>query len=186
MARLPASYCPQCGAALTSRQFEGRERTYCRDCDRFVWRDAVPVADVVVHEAGRVLFVERAIPPGRGTWGLPSGFLEHDEDPRAGAVRELAEETELRAAPEDLTIEEAVVSPSAGDRWACHVVYAVPLADTGGTPAAGDETSAVRLWSRAELAAADAVTLFESDDEFSAPIRVAFRVADAASETDPA
>lgn len=183
MVRRPASYCPQCGAALTTRRFESRERTYCGECDRYVWRDAVPVADVVVHEAGRVLLVERSIPPGRGTWGLPCGFLEHDEDPREGAVRELAEETGLRVAPEDLSIEEALVSPSAGDRWACHVVYAVPLADATGDPAAGDETSAVRLWSRAEIAAADAVTLFESDGEFSASIRTAFEVAEAATAT---
>jgi 8-oxo-dGTP diphosphatase len=44
---------------------------------------------------GRVLLVRRAIQPALGQWDIPGGFLEADEHPEAGAVRELREETGL-------------------------------------------------------------------------------------------
>jgi 8-oxo-dGTP diphosphatase len=41
------------------------------------------------------LLVKRSIEPFRGCWDIPGGFLEADEHPRAGAVREVREETGL-------------------------------------------------------------------------------------------
>jgi ADP-ribose pyrophosphatase YjhB (NUDIX family) len=49
------------------------------------------------EEAGRILLVR--IAPGEagaGQWILPGGGLDFGEDPEAGALRELAEETGLR------------------------------------------------------------------------------------------
>ncbi|WBB95131.1 MULTISPECIES: NUDIX domain-containing protein [unclassified Solwaraspora] len=40
-------------------------------------------------------------PPGRG-WTLPAGLLRHREAPVVGAARELAEETGIRLAPDQL------------------------------------------------------------------------------------
>jgi len=44
----------------------------------------------------RVLLVRRAIEPFCGYWDIPGGFLEADEHPAAGVVREIEEETGLR------------------------------------------------------------------------------------------
>ncbi|MEV7770347.1 NUDIX hydrolase [Kitasatospora sp. NPDC086791] len=58
---------------------------------------------VVLDTSGRVLMLRRreddALP---GLWDYPAGGLEPGEDARAGALRELFEETGITAAPEDV------------------------------------------------------------------------------------
>lgn len=60
---------------------------------------------VLVDRRGWVLLQERdefpVIDPEK--WGFVGGHLESDEDPRQGAVRELAEETGVVLAPDELT-----------------------------------------------------------------------------------
>ena len=46
----------------------------------------------------KLLLVERGIPPLKGMWALPGGYLQMDEDAIDGAKRELFEETGLRDA----------------------------------------------------------------------------------------
>ena len=52
-------------------------------------------ADAVVVQSGHILLVERGQRPGKGLLALPGGFVEESERIRDGAVRELAEETQL-------------------------------------------------------------------------------------------
>jgi 8-oxo-dGTP pyrophosphatase MutT (NUDIX family) len=59
----------------------------------------------LIDPRGRVLMQERDehAPAWPDMWCFPGGGLEDDEDPAAGAARELAEETGVVVAPEDLT-----------------------------------------------------------------------------------
>lgn len=50
----------------------------------------------VRHQRLELLLIKRAREPFAGSWALPGGFLEIDEDLEACALRELAEETGIR------------------------------------------------------------------------------------------
>ncbi len=60
----------------------------------FVTADAVLL--VRGDEGPLALVIRRGNPPYEGSWALPGGFVDIDEDLRHAAVRELAEETGLR------------------------------------------------------------------------------------------
>jgi len=65
---------------------------------RFYYRNPVPAACCfVARPNGDLLFAQRAVEPCRGGWTLPGGFIELGETPVEAALRELHEETNLRA-----------------------------------------------------------------------------------------
>ena len=70
------------------------------DLGRWPSRDTVDI--VLVDPAGRVLMIERGKPPYVGHDALPGGFVDPGEDPEDAARRELAEETGLDVAADDV------------------------------------------------------------------------------------
>lgn len=49
--------------------------------------------NVLLKDAkGRILFVRRAVPPFKGWWDLPGGFMQYGENPGKTLRRELKEE----------------------------------------------------------------------------------------------
>jgi thiamine-phosphate pyrophosphorylase len=90
-------YCHRCGSSLTEKFIEGRDRLFCTECNRPVYENPVPAtAAVVFNENNEVLLVKRNVEPKAGEWCLPGGFLEMDESPEQGCLRELTEETGLQ------------------------------------------------------------------------------------------
>lgn len=53
----------------------------------------------VVLVNNKILLVQRAAQPGKGKWSIPGGLVEVGENLGSAAVRELYEETGLRARP---------------------------------------------------------------------------------------
>jgi 8-oxo-dGTP diphosphatase len=68
-----------------------------REGDRETTREAIGVGVIVVRGSD-VLFGLRRGAHGAGTWSFPGGHLERGERAEACALRELGEETGLRAA----------------------------------------------------------------------------------------
>jgi len=71
---------------------DDRERLICPDCGYVAYENPKIVVGSVATWDGRVLLCRRAIPPRRGFWTLPAGFLELGESPEEGALREAWEE----------------------------------------------------------------------------------------------
>ena len=138
-------HCPHCGARLASRRPPGdsRDRLVCRACG-FVFYMGLKVAagTVAVHE-GRIVLVRRGVPPGEGLWSFPCGYAEVSETLEVCAVRETAEETGLEVRLTGLL--GAYSYPPEVDDVSRVAVLAYAAEVVGGTPAAGDDATDVRL-----------------------------------------
>ncbi len=142
-------YCPHCTHPLEERLAFGRLRLACPTCGFVHFRGLkVGVSVMVVHE-GRLLLVRRGVEPGLGLWGLPSGFVEWDESPAAAAGRECREETGLEVAIVGL-LEASYYSD---DYRGPGVNFTYRAEIVGGRLQSGDDATAARFFSPAELPA---------------------------------
>jgi phosphoribosylformylglycinamidine cyclo-ligase len=91
-----ARHCALCGGILGPDLVEGRERLRCGTCRFVVYLNPACAAGGLVLDAlGRVLLIQRALEPFRGSWALPAGYQEIDEEPARAAEREVREEAGL-------------------------------------------------------------------------------------------
>ena len=77
----------------------------------FAPRHRVGVLAIVQNAAGEVLLLEHVFHPTM-PWGAPGGWLDRHEDPAAGAVRELFEETGLCGQVETILLATSDTDPS--------------------------------------------------------------------------
>ncbi|WP_053947267.1 NUDIX hydrolase [Halolamina sediminis] len=154
MVAVEPEFCHQCGAELTERLVHGRKRPYCPACERPFFRNAVPSAGVFVRDGDAVLLMQQADRDSEwatgGEWTLPGGHPEYDESPREGAVRELEEETGLRADPDDLTLLSAPHSTHRGYHYYM-LTYLLGYDDARGELEPGEEASDLRFWTPEEM-----------------------------------
>lgn len=105
---------------------------------------AALAVSVAVERDGRFLLVLRANPPAQHMYAFPGGRVDKDETLEAAALRELAEETGLKAANPrvfatfDLSLDDAGASVS--PQYFLTVFLAE---DPGGEPVAMDDAKAV-------------------------------------------
>jgi 8-oxo-dGTP diphosphatase len=108
-------------------------------------------ADVVLFSAGRVLLIERGWDPFAGMWALPGGHVDAGETSLAAAVRELDEETGISVEPEHLRPVRVYDAPGRDPRGRYVTAAYVASVPQPVTPKAGDDASAARWWSLADL-----------------------------------
>lgn len=124
-------YCPQCGTAIGTREFDAGNYRWCEPCEMVFARNPLAATHVVVQDGEEVLLLDEPIPQHEGLLSLPGGHARYDEGPREAAVRELTEETGLQADPADLTL--VTVYPAKTPRTAFHFsTYALDFCDVTG------------------------------------------------------
>ncbi|MBS3756220.1 MAG: NUDIX domain-containing protein [Desulfobacterales bacterium] len=134
------SFCPYCGRHLAEKLVEGRMRDYCSTCAVPLYENPVPATCIVaVDKKSRVLLVKRNIEPKIGYWCLPGGFLETDETPEQGALRELSEETGICGKIDMLL----GVMTNGGTVYETILMIGFLVRSFSGTPTAGDDAGDV-------------------------------------------
>ena len=123
---------------------ESRPRLVCQTCGFIDYGNPRVVVGAVCRWRDRLLLCRRSIPPRRGFWTLPSGFLEDNETTGEGAAREALEEARA-----EITIRALLAVYDLPHINLVHLVY---LADLGSAHvAAGEETLEARLFGWDEI-----------------------------------
>jgi 8-oxo-dGTP diphosphatase len=132
-------YCPFCRTPLILAESDHRLRSTCPGCGFVQHRNPAPTVSVLVVDGDRVLLGKRGGSPGKGTWSLPSGYIDYEEDFLTTAIREAKEETGL-----DVEIRSIinVVSSFVSPRFHFLGIYVVARV-AGGELGAGDDLEAV-------------------------------------------
>lgn len=88
----PNSYITGGPRVLKIPSGDNMERLTCPECDFIHYENPHIVAGAVVTYNAQFLLCKRAIEPRTGFWTIPAGYMELNETPEQGAVREAAEE----------------------------------------------------------------------------------------------
>ena len=140
-------YCGTCGRKLEQCDDGERDRPYCADCRRFYYRNPLPAACCFVQrEDGALLFAERGVEPCKGMWSLPGGFIEVGETTEEAALRELHEETGLRAQGLRLL----GVSSKQGSVTEGIIVIGYIVEGWSGEPCADSDVASLRFFTKEE------------------------------------
>ncbi len=142
------NYCPLCATPLQIGMIEGRMRKCCPKCDFIDYKNPLPVALAVAVKDKKVLLIKRGIPPKKGMWGAPSGFIEIGETPEEACLRELKEETGVSGKVVKLI---GVVRRDDKEIYGDMLIVQYLVKVEGGKLAPGDEVDDARFLDIAEL-----------------------------------
>ena len=102
----------------------------------------VPTVGVICFRGDEVLLIQRGKPPRQGDWSIPGGRLEWQEPVQACGLRELFEETGVRA--ELLGLVDVIDGFFGDGRHYVLIDYAARWLD--GEPRPGDDAADARFW----------------------------------------
>ncbi len=141
-------FCPYCGSRLKRIKRGERERAYCPRCQIVHYHNPLPAtAALLKGPEGEILLVRRAKEPARGKWSLPGGFIEAEETPEEGVLRELEEETGIRGKVVKLLGVVTERSPFYGPL----IILGYHVTAERGTLRAGDDAEEVRYFPVQEM-----------------------------------
>lgn len=120
-----------------------------------IGRPIAAIVSVVIRNR-EVLLVRRANRPDAGRWGFPGGKIEFGESIRAAAMRELFEETQVRAeVHQTYTAIDAFDRDEDGTLRQHFVLIGVACRWLSGEPRAGDDALEARWFPLKGLVSAD-------------------------------
>ena len=109
-------FCPQCATPLITADINGIPRLKCPACDFVHWDSPIPVVAAIVEHEGKVVLTRSKGWPEKWV-GIVAGFLEKNETPESGVLREVREEKNetpeqgvLREVKEELGLDGEIVS----------------------------------------------------------------------------
>lgn len=123
---------------------DDRERLVCGNCGFVQYENPRIVVGTVATWERRVLLCRRAIEPRKGFWTLPAGYLELNETPEQGALREAWEEARTR-----MELDGLVAVYSIRRLSQVQLIYRGDMTDP--RIEAGPESAEVRLFDRADI-----------------------------------
>ena len=138
------TYCHRCGEVLEEQHVAGALRPKCEGCGEVVFLDPKLAVVVIASRDSQILMVKRDIDPMMGRWSFPSGYVDRGEVVEEAAVREVREETNV-----EVSLEALLGVYSRQNAPVVLVAYAARI--VGGSPEAGDEAQAVKLFSADDL-----------------------------------
>ena len=103
-----------------------------------MYNNPKPTVDIIVTDGERVILVRRGKDPFKGQWVFPGGFVEYGEAVENAALRELLEETGVKA---ELKAILGVYSRPDRDPRAHHISVVFVASHTDGQPKGGDDAA---------------------------------------------
>ena len=99
-------FCQACGHATQIKTPAGDHiaRQVCDQCGWVLYDNPKIVTACIATWQDKVLWIQRATEPKRGSWAIPSGYMETGETPEQSAARELFEETRAVIHPDALRL----------------------------------------------------------------------------------
>lgn len=154
-------YCPRCAAPLELRPNGGRDRPHCtaEGCGYIFFGDfSIGCGGVVIRD-GRALLVQRGQNPGKGSWQIPGGYVEVDEDVAEAVTRECLEEAGVTARVVDvLGFRHSIGGQGAIGGPSTNLYVVFRLEPVSGEPTCdGDEIADARYFSLDEIEQMDRV-----------------------------
>lgn len=115
------------------------ERMVCSQCDWIHYENPRLIVTGFCVLDDHVLLCRRAIPPRRGYWTLPGGFMEIGESMQEGACREVREEANAQ-----IEVEALLATYTIARIGQVHMIYLAKM--TSGDFSPGEESLETRLF----------------------------------------
>ena len=132
---------------MVTVQVMDKMRRRCPACGFIYFTDPKVGVGVLLVEDGLVLLVRRGVEPEKGKWSIPAGYVDHGEDPRETAAREVLEETGLVVSVDRL--QDVYHNPPDQGGASIFILYAASL--VGGKMQAGDDADQVGFFEASSL-----------------------------------